>query len=422
MNRSMKIAVLAVLSVCCMAFLSCSGSGNATVNISLNLPKNVSVLKSGPDTIIDRVLRLFSSAAMAAPEDVTSIAVQVSGPGMDTFERTYPADTVQVTLAVESGADRKFVVKAYKADGLVWYAGADTVDLASGETRTVVITMRDTLRLVEDINQVGSGGYTDPSSPDELTLFNDKVYFSASDGINGRELWRYDKNSENVSRITDAYSGFSGSLPYDVTDLKVYNNRLFFAASGGIVATDGSELWYINSAEVVQVPFDVYQGPVGSNPTNLSVVDGKLFFSASGYNGTTYTQSEPYVHDGSGNPELVYDISSMYGSSPFGFTLLNGMVYFFAQNDYDGYAVYKYDGIDVEPTRVEIPTGGYPSIDSSCNPVVFNGKLYYVAGFDGVYELYAFDESENINAQALFDRSSQTRKRYCVDGNLYFRS
>ena len=40
--------------------------------------------------------------------------------------------------------------------------------------------------MVADIYPSGSNSY-----PDELTVFNNELYFNAHDGTNGEELWKY---------------------------------------------------------------------------------------------------------------------------------------------------------------------------------------------------------------------------------------
>ena len=85
--------------------------------------------------------------------------------------------------------------------------------------------------MVADI-RAGSGN----SDPAHLTVFNNELYFSANDGTNGDELWKYD-GTNAPSMVADIYSGGSSSSP---TDLTVFNNELYFYAEDG---TNGYELW-----------------------------------------------------------------------------------------------------------------------------------------------------------------------------------
>jgi len=84
-----------------------------------------------------------------------------------------------------------------------------------------------------------------------LTVFNNELYFTASDGIHGHELWKY--NGTNVSMVVDMNPNFpdqdpfmdgfgSSSLAYPIA---VFNNELYFS---GFTAFDGGgfsvpEIW-----------------------------------------------------------------------------------------------------------------------------------------------------------------------------------
>ena len=73
------------------------------------------------------------------------------------------------------------------------------------------------------------------SYPSDLTIYNDTLYFSADNGINGMELWKYD-GINDPSMVCDIYPGDYPFGPYDFT---VFNN-LYFCVSDGI---HGFELW-----------------------------------------------------------------------------------------------------------------------------------------------------------------------------------
>ena len=50
------------------------------------------------------------------------------------------------------------------------------------------------------------------SNPAYMTIFNSKLYFSASNGVTGRELWVYD-GINTPSIVADIWEGYDGSDP-----------------------------------------------------------------------------------------------------------------------------------------------------------------------------------------------------------------
>jgi len=418
----MKAAAVALVAVmCCVMLMSCSDSGDATVTLNLKFPENVSVLRQAPDSLIDRFLRFFSSPAEAASIiDVRSVAVRISGPGMDAFEKKYTADTLTVVFAVEAGKDRTFLVKAYNGSGQVIYAGSTTVDLKAGEARLLIITLAGTLRMVEDINttvDVGNPLYTDSSSPGEMTEYDGRFYFAAYTDTYGTELWVYDPAADTVELAADIFSGTSSSSPSELT---VFNGLLYFTAAD---ADANTELWSydgVNDPVVHEV-----NASGSSSPANLTVVNNMLFFSAS--DGSS--MQEPFVCVGSAEPALVYDIVSGYDSFPFGFCELDGRVFYFADSTGSGYNytyLYEYNGVNVAPTSYLITYATTTSIDTSSSPVLFNDRLYFVyydSMIDPYYCLYSFDGiavEQILPTQFSMYNTSNQKNLAELNGRLYF--
>ena len=91
--------------------------------------------------------------------------------------------------------------------------------------------------LVADVRPRGSSAINLGSAPEFITCVGDKIYFTADDGVHGRELWVTDGTAAGTTLVQDIAPGDSGSHPDSLTAV---GNRLFFAADD---ATHGDELW-----------------------------------------------------------------------------------------------------------------------------------------------------------------------------------
>jgi ELWxxDGT repeat protein len=130
--------------------------------------------------------------------------------------------------------------------------------------------------LVKDIN-TGTLG----SSPCNLTNVNGTLFFGASDGTSGQELWKSNGTAsgtvlvKNIYPGTDAYGRPLSSNPASLTNA---SGTLYFAATDG---THGTELWQSDgtAAGTVLVK-DINPGSSGSSPESLTVAGAHLFFAA----------------------------------------------------------------------------------------------------------------------------------------------
>src|SRR5215207_5772750 len=94
--------------------------------------------------------------------------------------------------------------------------------------------------LVKDLNTTHSEGIGSEYSPntywDSSVAMGEIVFFGASDGIHGFELWRSDGTAAGTRLVADVCPGSCASLP---RNLAVAGGRLFFLATG----PEGFELW-----------------------------------------------------------------------------------------------------------------------------------------------------------------------------------
>ena len=252
----------------------------------------------------------------------------------------------------------------------------------------------------------------------EIAAYNNKVYFSYNDGINGYELWVSDGTAAGTGLFKDLYVGSAGSNPRYFT---VANNKLFFMADNidgdrRMFASDGSaagtfvvrnnfctlfnglETFAILNDEIyftsdggVNFPYGMWKSDgtlagtvlvkpniVSTSGGNFTVLNNKLFFNADdGING-----SELWATDGTAaGTNIVINLRPDGGGifssgAPFNFITFNNKIYFTASDDTHGAELFSSDGTaagtqivkDMEPgTQGSVPQ----------QSVIYNGNLYF---------------------------------------------
>jgi len=206
-------------------------------------------------------------------------------------------------------------------------------------------------------------------------LYKGYSYFTADDGIHGRELWRTNGTTAGTKLIKDVNPG-TGSSDYDYTqyDLTVSGGKLFFAADGG--SGVGAGLW-VSDGTASGTQFIIDASGEGSLPTYLTDVNGTLFFALSYFD---YINTFSYVNqiwksDGTAaGTVLVADL----GSNGYNLQQLknvNGKLFFTFYNYYyyPSNQLYTSDGTSAGTYPVSSYNGTPLHLTSS------NGLLYFIA-------------------------------------------
>ena len=281
-------------------------------------------------------------------------------------------------------------------------------------------------QLLKDIDPSGDEGYfdlySDDSFPSGFTEFKGQLFFTADNGVNGRELWVSDGTAEGTQLLVDLNPGFresyfgkypNSSDPFDFTE---FEGKLFFAADNG---ENGSELWVSDgTAEGTQLLVDLNPGvregyygdyPNDSSPSGFTEFQDRLFFSANdGENG-----SELWVSDGTAEgTQLVVDLNpgisnyddSPASSAPYDFTEFQNKLFFSANNGENGRELWVSDGtaegtqlvVDLDPgfSSYGNPNSSFPS-----DFTVFGDELFFSAeNSETGRELYklTFDEDDSL--------------------------
>lgn len=117
-------------------------------------------------------------------------------------------------------------------------------------------------------------------------VYKNKLYFFASNGINGYELWSTDGTTAGTQMVQDINPGSGNSIfPRDYANFfgdgphfTILNDDLFFVAFD---AVNGFELRKItNNSGVVELVKDIYPGNTDSQIRSLINFNGVLYFGA----------------------------------------------------------------------------------------------------------------------------------------------
>lgn len=242
-----------------------------------------------------------------------------------------------------------------------------------------------TFTLVKDIRP---GATT--SAPDELTSWNNKLYFRANNGANGNELFVTDGTDAGTMMVKDIRPG---SAAGSVVLLSVLNNKLNFFANDG---TSGTELWGSDGTEAGTVLIkDINAGAGSSVASFQATLNGFKYFDATeAVNGT-----ELWRTDGTASgTTLVKAIATpgFGGSSPREMTTVGNLVFFYAHDGVSGYEMWKTDGTASGTTITrDINPGALPSSPEGNEIKGFNEVAYFRKsnGVNGV-ELWRSDGTE----------------------------
>ena len=282
---------------------------------------------------------------------------------------------------------------------------------------------------------------SDSSFPEDITKFNDKLYFSAFNNENGDELWISDGTRSGTQLLVDINPGRSNfdfpypSFPSGFTE---FNDKLYFSAFDN---ENGDELWVSDgTSSGTQLLVDIrpsrryfYSGSyaVSSSPYDLTEFNDKLYFSANdGENG-----QELWVTDGtSSGTQLLVDIRPGttyegrfyyevgYGSFPGDLTEFDGKLYFSANNGESGRELWVSDGTG-SGTQLLVDINSSSS-SSPRDLTEFDGKLYFSADdSENGEELWVSDGTSSgtqLVADINSSSSSSPRDLTEFDGKLYF--
>jgi ELWxxDGT repeat protein len=205
------------------------------------------------------------------------------------------------------------------------------------------------------------------------------LYFSANDGVHGRELWTSDGTESGTVMVRDIRPGPKGSRP---TGLAQVAGTLYFSASDGV---GGYELWKSDGTDAGTVRVDdIRPGPKGSHPAYLIAMGKVLFFVAD--DGTHHAGL--WKSDGSAVGTVLVKEIQLSNFSPVPFVTFDGGLYFLADDGVHGSELWKSDGTAAGTGMVKdiFRPGRATSNDGRGGQsfAVMGGVLYFTASADHV--------------------------------------
>lgn len=221
------------------------------------------------------------------------------------------------------------------------------------------------------------------STPRDLIMKGNTIWFTAKTDAYGRELYRYGMNvGGGLFLVKDINEGTSGSNPMHLTSV---GPGVYLSADNG---TNGQELHYSlgNTFNTVVVK-DINPGINGSSPQELTKLGSNLFFTADdGENGR-----ELWVSDSTEEGTfMVKDINTNGSSSPNWLRVMDGTLYFMAYTEDHGRELWRSDGTE---SGTYILRDINPGSNSSFHwtPDIYHGELVIVHG-DSLY--FTADDGE----------------------------
>lgn len=232
--------------------------------------------------------------------------------------------------------------------------------------------------MIKNINPAGDGMnlpstvYSTDYYGTAIANIGNTIYFVASDGTTGYELWKTDGTAAGTTLVKDIYTGSNSSKP---NNFVVLNNELYFAATTN---AEGREIWKTDgtTAGTVLIKDISPLFAANSNPNYLTSLNNKVYFA-------TFVNSQATLFETNGTAagtNSVY-ISPNYNTNFSRLTIVNNSIYFFESNTAAIYNLYKFEGLSNTTNLIQSNmyggTSGAGYQPTKEKSVALDGMLYF---------------------------------------------
>lgn len=274
-----------------------------------------------------------------------------------------------------------------------------------------------TASLIKDIEPSKfSNGLPVSSSPQNLIVVGNFVYFIANTKQYYYELWQTDGTSNGTKLVKDIYKGSRIQSYTGPKNLFVFNNQLFFSANDSI---HGEELWVSNGTESgTFMVKDIHVGSADSKPYQFTILNNKLCFLAT--NGTSGTELWTY-DPANGMVSLVKDLTFSGNSLIEEFVISRNKLYFIN----NGSELWESDGTSSGTNIIKSGLLYASNLHSFAGKLFFNNNSSLWVS-DGT-TVSTIELKSNINPRKFISMGSQlliyeTNKFHLCDSQLLLKT
>jgi len=244
--------------------------------------------------------------------------------------------------------------------------------------------------IIKDINITPGVGSDPQGGAESFTIIGTKLYFTANDGVNGRELWVTDGTLAGTSLVKDITAGSGGSTIGFPFNLNPVGNTMYFTVNG-------NQLWKSDGTSAGTVLVKDFSAGGAAPLSAMFTGNGTytFFVANDGTNGWELWRTDgttggtimlQNIAAGSAN---AFSLFTGGDSWDWGFHVFNNILYFQPNGTgITGTKMYKTDGTTVNTTQViDLNPSGFGNFDLKNSVDI--GTSYFC--FSALGELYRSD-------------------------------